>query len=90
MAQDTWEWSPVRNILSVLPIDDGIWVHLLGTKIAANSPCTNRFLIHETDSNFDVKIATILTAYSAGAAVKVYYDTTSIDCAVPINRFSCY
>jgi hypothetical protein len=89
MAQ-TMEWSPVRNILSVLPIDDGVWVHLTGDKIVENSPCMNRFLIHETDSNYHAKVATILSAYSVGGAAKVYFDTTSLNCAVPITRLSCY
>ena len=88
-AQD-WAWSPTRNISSVYPYDSGLIFVLSGTAFTTNSTCTNRFAIDVNDSNYNTKVATLLTAYSLGTAIRVVYDDTYSDCNVPVNRFVGY
>lgn len=68
----------------------GLGVELNGAQMNLTSSCPNRFIILNTDTEYDLKVSMLLTAYVNGKNVSFNYNSTSANCLTPINNLSIY
>ncbi len=75
-----------RTITNVYP-DSDFQFYLGGDTIDNSSSCPNRFVIRHNDPNYEVKVATILTAWANNKRIKVKYDDDHTGCGTPVSMF---
>jgi hypothetical protein len=81
-----WADENYRTVTQVYP-DTDFQFYLDGDTIDTASSCANRFVIRHTDPNYNVKVATLLTAWETDRTVRVMYDADDTSCGTDISMF---
>ncbi len=87
---ENFVWAPdYRTIAGVYP-DSDFQFYLDGETIDTASSCANRFVIRHSDPNYNVKVATLLTAWERDRTIKVKYDADDTGCGTDIEVFKSH
>jgi len=75
-----------RTITQFYP-DTDLQFYLDGDTIDYNSSCANRFVLWHTDPNYNVKVATLLTAWENDRVVRIEFDNSNTGCGTHVRMF---
>jgi hypothetical protein len=81
-----WNNDGYRTITQIYP-DSDFQFYLDGPVIDTNSSCSNRFVIWYTDLNYEVQVASLLTAFQNGYQILIKYDNDNTGCATNVEMF---
>ncbi len=84
---ETFAWNTgYRTITQIYP-DTDFQFYLDGATIDTSSSCANRFVIQHTADNYNVKVASLLTAFQNGDTILVKFDEDDTGCGTTVDMF---
>ena len=85
-------WAQERKVISLYPHANGFTFVLSGARVNIGSPCdSNRMILPLSAPNYEAIVSSIMTAFTAGYAIDVAYDSASItSCDTIVNRVVVY
>lgn len=86
-SAENFIWGQDYRTITVVYPDTDFQFYLSGTTIDPNSSCPNRFVIWHTDGNYEIKVASLLTAFQNGDLIQVKFDNDATGCATNVIMF---
>jgi len=87
---ENFVWADGYRTITQFYPDSDLQFYLSGDTIDTNSSCPNRFVVRHTDPNYNVKVATLLTAWENDRTIKVKFDADDTGCGTDVDLFKVH